>query len=486
MTSVSIFYSFTRAVWLSSSAFFAIAGLNQFLYFYRRVKNTAQLRAFIPIILFGVGYILMAIASLLIGYHSGNFIGYDLVRRVVFILLTTLATVLTLSGLIIVGRGKYYGIPIALYVIMVLSVLLSSYIGLNILTFLVVGIMLFILIPVLVLGYAFVSTKRFAPLGYALSLLFIILLVLSLHFQAMIILFLGALYLPPSTVLLTDLLLLLSAAFASAASFFSTEKSKAAALTYAFTFIFMIFGLSLYLAGIYAISIPTQASILSWILSGLLAFTSAGYLSGRYFKDRRIPTLTLASFFYAVGYYGLITIVGDVNYFLELGLDINLIIALKLILIFGATIALLMTFVSLLGRTNYNTWLLVVWVAVAIYFLSNPTQILGFSVIFVEFSAAALLAPVFLFGLLAASIREMSVAKVRALSLFLGSLFFSFSIVPSLAIFVNTIVPGAFVLSEFLITMNNYFVFQVLLILSMTIYVLGITGRLARFFVKPK
>jgi len=248
----------------------------------------------------------------------------------------------------------------------------------------------------------------------------------------------------------------------------------------------MIFGLSLYLAGIYAISISTQVSILSWILAGLLAFTSAGYLSGRYFKDRRLPTLTLASFFYAVGYYGLITIVGDVNYFLELGLNVNLIIALKLILIFGATIALLMTFVSLIGRMNYNTWLLVFWVAVSIYFISNPSQILIFSMFFVEISAAVLLAPVFLFGLLTTSIKEMSVAKVRAISLFLGTLLFTFSIVPSLVIFVNTILPGAFMVSDILITMNNYFVFQILLVLSMTIYVLGITGKLARLFVKHK
>ena len=486
MTSVSIVYSFTRAIWLSSSAFFAIAGLNQFLYFYRRVKSNAQLKAFIPIILFGAGYLIMAIVSLIIGYHSGNFMGFSLVRRVVFILLVSMATVLTLSGLIIIDRGKYYGIPIALYIVMVLSEVLSSYVGLNILTLIVIGIMLFILIPVLVLGYAFVSTKRFAPLGYSLSLVFIIFLVLSLHFQAIIVMFLGYLYLPPSTVLLTDLFLLLSAAFANAASFFSTERSKAAALTYTFTFIFLIFGLSLYLAGIYAISIPTQASILSWVLAGLLSLTAAGYLAGRYFRDRRIPTLTLASFFYAVGYYGLITIVGDVNYFLELGLNVNLIIALKLILIFGSAIALLMTFASLLGRTSYNTWLFVTWVAVSIYFLSNPIQILSFSVFFVDFTAVVLLIPVFLFGLLTTSIKEMSIAKVRALSLFLGSLLLSFSIVPSLSLFVNTISPGTFVTSELLVTLNNYFVFQVLLILSMSIYVLGITGKLAKFFIKSK
>lgn len=499
MPSVGVYYHLGRGLWLVGSILFIVAGIFQIVYFMKNITAKEKIKLFLPFLFFGYAFIALGISSYLISTHAGLFLEFSNLSMFIYTLFSISGLLVGLSGFLIMGRGikevaGTYLIIIGSYLYFYLANIYTAIqlpIKLPIDIYFLTLIILLILIGLSasILFYTYFAVRRFAPFAYAISLIFIILLFLTYSFERMLPTVLGFTI---NYEFLRWILLTFSASLATSGSIFGREKSKIAAVSYTFAIVYIMLIFAGYLSLAPLLSIIAQIRLLDWTITGMLAFFSAGYLSGRYTERRDTPTLFFSIYFYGIGFTALMVIGQEIGWlFLPMLSPIFFVSLFYITLLISAT-ALFLSSMAIVGRERVTTVTLMILSAVSTYLYLNPeifymsiqfslplyNVVVPFSEIFTLILAGFLFIPLFLFALLLMALarESLSVVHIRTISLLLGTFLYIISLVgPYFWPY-----QSPFEYPTFILIAQVAMLPTILRLLSMSIYVLGITGLLAR------
>lgn len=416
LITVDVLRELSRSIWFGVALFFLLGGIFQIITYIRGSRRSPVRTVYLPFIFFGFALFILAISSGIIALHAGAFFEFSISRLAVLTLIGLSGTLFTVGALTIGGYREYYGVPIIIFLGLIISVVYFPFIsGYNIaILFLSLSLSL-VAVPLFVFLYLAYVTKRFAPLAYGLA---IFALFYSLIF-----------YFIPIIPYLTEAAISMSAALLLSGSAFSRIRSKVSGITYSFAFLAILFVASVFSAMSDILSFSTQTVILDWGTTGFLSLIVAGYLGGRYFEKPSKPTFYLAAFFYFMGILSLLSLLLEILPFLPLNIDTTFIIFLQNTSYLIAGAFLVLTAMTLIRNERLTSFLLVylTFSITVLYFLGGSPP--GWLSTFIFASVILLYGfPLIVFAILVMMYAGRGgIAYYRAVTLFIGTLFFVLS-----------------------------------------------------------
>ncbi|MHA1626870.1 MAG: hypothetical protein ACTSYT_03145 [Candidatus Asgardarchaeia archaeon] len=452
---VDLFKETLRGLWFYSSILFFLSSLLNIYIYIRGVRRSERRGLYIPFIVIGIALMFFSLSTLISSLHAGSILEYDYVKNIVYAILSVSATLYSISALTIIGYREYYGIPLfALFIFIILDFLpgvLGAFYASVIISFLGLSILL---LPFFLFIYIFYHTGRFAPLSYAITVAAMSIMMVNLMI--------------PINETLLSLIVVLSSSFAFVGSLFGREKYGISHLTYSLAMIGGVLAISLTNSSFYLMSPYELLRVSGDFLMSISILIPAGYVAQRYIVQK-VPAffytslglymVSLSSFLngvYTLRSYGLFLIL-PVNW-IAAAIDISYL--LSWFFIAGSS-------TSLVGLPAVSNILLVYTSIISgmvlymrLYGLVQPWFFSLKTYSFLSMYIVALL--LFLYMLVGFFRSGASVnVKIRVATLLFGTLFLG------LSSFIRLISP---------------FFYALFGILSVIVYMVGLTGITARFF----
>ncbi|MHA1506718.1 MAG: hypothetical protein ACTSR0_06025 [Candidatus Asgardarchaeia archaeon] len=452
---VDLFKESLRGLWFYSSILFFLSSLLNIYMYIRGVRRGGRRGLYVPFIVIGIALMSFSLSTLISSLHAGSILEYEYVKNVVYAILSVSATLYSISALTIIGYREYYGIPLfALFIFIILDFLPEAF-GVFYTSLIISSLGLSILLlPFFLFIYIFYHTGRFASLSYAITVVAMSIMMVNLMF--------------PIDETLLSLIVVLSASFAFVGSLFGRERYGISHLTYSLATISGVLATSLVNSSFYLMSPYELLRVSGDFLMGILILIPAGYVAQRYIVQK------VSAFFYTS--LGL--------YMVFLSSFLNGVLTLRS---YGLFLIIPESWITVAIDISYLlSWFFIASSSISLIGLPSISNIL---LVYTSIISGMILY-MRLYGLIqpwVSSLKTYSFLSMYLIAIFLFLYllvgFFRSGASINVKIRVTTLLFGTLFLglSSF-VRLTSPFFYTVFGILSVIVYMIGLTGITARFF----